>query len=123
AAAAIALIVATVTIPLQLVSGDFAAKAIARYQPAKLAAAEAHFETQTGAAIVVGGLPDVEQRTVRGALRVPYVLSILAKGDPNASVDGLDAFPRKDWPPVTVTHLAFDVMVGCGVAMLGLVAT
>jgi cytochrome d ubiquinol oxidase subunit I len=120
-AAAIALGIATVATPLQLFSGDLAAQNIAEYQPTKLAAAEAHFETAAGAPIVVGGIADVERRTVHGAIRIPYVLSLLAKHDPHATITGLDAVAESDWPPVAITHLAFDVMVGSGTAMLALV--
>jgi cytochrome d ubiquinol oxidase subunit I len=121
-AGAIALGLATVAIPLQLFSGDFAAKNIAKYQPVKLAAAEAHFETTADAPIVLGGIADTEHREVHGALRIPYVLSFLAKGDPHATVTGLDSVAETNWPPVAVTHLAFDAMVGSGMCMLGLVA-
>jgi cytochrome d ubiquinol oxidase subunit I len=121
-AAKIALGLAAVAIPLQLVSGDFAAKNIAEYQPVKLAAAEAHFETGPGAAIVLGGIADTERREVHGAIRIPYLLSVLAKNDPHATVVGLDSVAPSDWPPVAVTHLAFDVMVGSGMCLLGLVA-
>ena len=34
---------------------------------------------------------------------------------------GLDQVPRDEWPPVVVTHVAFQIMVGCGFALLGLV--
>lgn len=114
------LAVGTVTALLQPVSGHVSAQHVARNQPAKLAAAEAHFETRRAAPIVVGGLPDEETRTVRGALRIPRLLSFLATDDFDGEVKGLDAFPREEWPNVTITHLAFDVMVGCGVALIGL---
>jgi cytochrome d ubiquinol oxidase subunit I len=122
AAAKLALGLATVAIPLQLFSGDLAAKNIARYQPVKLAAAEAHFETQSGAPIVIGGIADTKTGQVHGALRIPYVLSFLAKGDPHATVAGLDDVAPSNWPPVAVTHLAFDAMVGSGTGMLALAA-
>jgi len=121
AAFGIALGVAVIATPLQIASGDVAAQTIARYQPLKLAAAEAHFETTRGADAVVGGIPDVESRTVHGAIRIPRLLSVLAKHDLDAPVTGLSDFERRDWPPVAVTHLAFDVMVGSGTAMLALV--
>jgi len=121
-AAGIAFGVGAVAIPLQLFSGDFAARNISEYQPVKLAAAEAHFETASGAAIILGGLADTESREVHGGIRIPYVLSVLAKGDPHAMVTGLDSVAPSDWPPVAVTHLAFDLMVGSGTCLLGLAA-
>ena len=122
AAAGIALAVATVAIPLQLVSGDLSAKHLAVEQPIKLAAMEAHFETEAGAALVIGGWPDVESRKLYGAIKVPYALSFLAHADPTAEVTGLEAFPEEEWPSVPVVHIAFQIMVGCGMAMLAMVA-
>jgi cytochrome bd ubiquinol oxidase subunit I len=120
-AAAIALGVAAITTPLQIASGDYAAKRLAVDQPVKLAAAEAHFRTERAAPIIVGGFADVDRREVYGGVRIPRLLSVLAKGDPNAEVLGLDAAPRDEWPPIVVTHLSFDVMVACGTGMLAFV--
>jgi len=113
---------ALVAVPLLLFSGDRAAKHVAAHQPQKLAAAEALFHTTTGAGLTVGGLPDVDARTVSLGFEIPFALSILSFGDPRAEVKGLDAFPEETWPPVVVTHLAFQLMVGCGMAMLALIA-
>lgn len=111
--------VVLISAPLQVVSGDFSAKHIAAHQPAKLAAAEALFHTERGAPLLVGGIPDPEREEVSLALRLPRMLSVMAKGDPNAEVSGLDRVPREDWAPVTFTHLSFQVMVASGFAMLG----
>ena len=105
---------------LQPVSGDLSAKHVAGHQPAKLAAFEAHFETTAGAPLTIGGIPDADARTVRGAIRVPGALSFLAHGDFGATVRGLEEFPRELWPNVVISHLAFQVMVGCGLALIGL---
>ena len=98
-------------------SGDFAAKSVARRQPAKLAAMEAHYHTQGGAPLIIGGLPNDATERVAYAIEIPYGLSILAHGDPHAEVTGLDRIPPADQPPTRVVHLAFQVMVGAGVAM------
>ncbi|MCB9540419.1 MAG: cytochrome ubiquinol oxidase subunit I [Myxococcales bacterium] len=110
-----------VSAPLQVVTGDLSAKHVAEHQPAKLAAAEALFETQRGAALAIGGWPDEEAGVLRYAIHVPKMLSVLAFADPDAEVQGLDRVPRADWPPVAVTHVSFQVMVGCGFALLALV--
>src|SRR5262249_34991539 len=68
----------------------------------------------------IGGIPDLEAREVHFAIKVPYALSILAKNDPHAEVPGLDRVDEKDWPNVMLTHLAFQVMVGCGTALIAL---
>ena len=118
----LALVMAMVAIPLQIASGDRSAKHVASHQPIKLAAAEGLFETTKGAPIALGGVPDLQHGEMRGAIEVPYVLSILATGDPNGEVVGLDAVPRELWPPIAIVHIAFDVMVGCGTLMLAFAA-
>jgi cytochrome d ubiquinol oxidase subunit I len=102
---------------LQPLSGDLSARNVARYQPAKLAALEAHFETQRGAPLHIGGWPDVERRETRWAIRIPRGLSLLAFHHPNAEVQGLNDTPREDWPPVAIVHVAFQLMVALGSVM------
>jgi len=119
AALRLALVVAVPASLLQVVSGDLSAKFVARWQPTKLAAMEGQFTTERGAALRLGGLPDEATGTTRFALEIPKALSVLAFADPEAEVRGLDAVPRTDWPPVLVTHLAFQVMVGLGTLMAG----
>jgi cytochrome d ubiquinol oxidase subunit I len=102
---------------LQPISGDISARNVAEYQPAKLAAMEALFETRAGAPLLLGGFPDMETRTVRLGLEIPKGLSLLAHHDPDAVVTGLDQIPRDQWPHVPIVHLAFQVMVGIGTLM------
>ncbi|HET6778549.1 MAG TPA: cytochrome ubiquinol oxidase subunit I [Gemmatimonadales bacterium] len=99
---------------LQPISGDISARSVAALQPVKLAAMEAHFETTAGAPLTIGGLPDMETREIRYAIKIPYGLSLLAFHDPNAVVRGLEEFPRQDWPNVPIVHIAFQIMVALG---------
>lgn len=114
----IALAFASVAAFLQPISGDLAAKNVAKLQPAKLAAFESHFETQKGAPLVIGGIPDVEKREVKYAIKLPGFLSFLAYGDFNAEVKGLEEFPVDEWPPVPITHFSFQIMVGIGMLLM-----
>lgn len=116
-ALSVALPLACLTALAQPLVGDFLAKHAAKAQPVKLAAMEGQFETERGAPLRLGGLPDVETGTTSHALEVPYGLSILAFGDPHAEVKGLNEFPREDWPPVAKVHLSFQLMVLSGGAM------
>lgn len=113
----ISLVVLVVTAILQPLSGDISAKVVAKVQPAKLAAFEGHFDTERAAPLRIGGIPDVEAGVTRYSINIPYGLSILAFGDPNAEVIGLDAFPRDEWPHPVITHIAFQIMVGAGMAL------
>ena len=111
----IALLVGAPAALLQPLSGHFSAGSVARHQPAKLAAMEALFDTRAAAPMTIGGWPDMEARRTRFGIEVPYVLSLLAFNDPRATVQGLDAFPREDWPNVPAVHWSFQAMVACGV--------
>jgi cytochrome d ubiquinol oxidase subunit I len=111
---AIALIVGLPASLLEPLSGDWAARVVARNQPAKLAALEGQFATQTYAPLRIGGIPDPDARETPYALEVPGGLSWLAHRDPAASVTGLNDIPRDLWPPVAAVHIAFQVMVAIG---------
>ena len=118
AALGLALAVACISTPLQILSGDLSARAVARLQPAKLAAMEAHYRTQAGAPLVIGGIPQDQTMTIDYALKIPRGLSLLTAHNPNARVVGLEEFPRDQWPNVQVVHWSFDIMVGSGMLML-----
>ncbi len=118
-ALAIALAVGGAGAVLQPLSGDLSARAIADYQPAKLAAAEAHYETMRGAPLTIGGIPTGDRELILG-LQIPNGLSLLAYHDPDAEVLGLEEWPQDEQPNVVITHLAFQAMVGLGFAMLAL---
>ena len=79
---------------------------------------EALYRTEAGAPMLIGGIPHDETRSVDYAVRIPHGLSLLLSSDPGSKVSGLDAFPRGDWPNVRMVHLAFDIMVACGSALL-----
>ena len=116
-ALSVALLVGAPASLLQPISGHHSAQVVAENQPAKLAAMEAHFETGRRAPVLLGGWPDMKARTTRYAIRVPGGLSFLAFNDPDAEVQGLDRFPRKDWPHVPTVHIAFQLMVAFGTYM------
>jgi cytochrome d ubiquinol oxidase subunit I len=116
----IALLVGGVSALIQPFSGDISARLCARTQPIKLAAMESHFVTERGAPLIIGGWPDTKTGTVSYAIEIPYGLSLLAFHDPYAEVKGLNDFPRDEWPPVPIVHVAFQVMVGLGTAMAAL---
>jgi cytochrome d ubiquinol oxidase subunit I len=116
-ALAIALVVGGIAAILQPLSGDLSARYVARYQPAKLAALEAHFQTESGASLNIGGIPNLETRETNYAIKIPYGLSLLAFHDPHATVKGLNDFPRDEWPNTLIVHIAFQLMVALGSLM------
>ena len=110
----IAIVFGAIAALLQPLSGDLSAKDIAHRQPAKLAALEAHYETEKGAPLYIGGIVDEKNKTVSHKIEIPKMLSFLSFGDFNAEVKGLNDFPEQDRPPVAITHYAFQVMVSLG---------
>ncbi|MCV4234207.1 cytochrome ubiquinol oxidase subunit I [Virgibacillus sp. LDC1] len=101
---------------LTTLAGDMSAKFLAEHQPEKLAAAEWHFETESGADLILLGWLNAE-REVMGAIHIPKALSFLAFGDFDAEVKGLEEFPLDERPPLLV-HYLFDFMAGIGFVML-----
>ena len=106
---------------VQPLSGDWSARSVAERQPVKLAAMEGHLKTGP-AAFVIGGWPNAETLEHTGAIEIPGALSFMLHGDRNAVVQGVDAVPPDERPPLAIVHLAFQIMIGCGTAMAALSA-
>jgi cytochrome d ubiquinol oxidase subunit I len=106
----IAMTMAAIALPVQMIVGDVAARFDAENEPSKFAAMEAVFHTQRDAPITIGGIPSGDHMI--GAVEIPELLSILVAFDPRAQVTGFDRIPTDDRPPIEATHLSFDAMVG-----------
>src|SRR3954447_14946067 len=118
---AIPLTVAAIVTPLQIFVGDVAAREVARNEPAKFAAIEMVTRTGTHVPLVVGGA--LAHGEPRYGLETPSGASLLVGYRPGTRIAGLAQIPADVRPPdrlVTTVHLAFDVMVGIGFALLGL---
>lgn len=115
----IGLILAVVASLGSLVTGHSSGLVVSQYQPAKLAAMEAHFPASApGATYFLGWVNEAEQRVT--GVGVPGMLSLLVHGDASKPVTGLNAFPPQDRPPVNPVFQAFHAMVGVGMALIGL---
>jgi len=88
-------------------------------QPAKLAAFELALTTEGPAPERLGGL--LIDGEVRWSLDIPRLGSIIARNSLDAPVPGLDTVPKSDWPPVNITHLSFQLMVGIGTLLAAVV--
>ena len=117
-ALAIVLTVGGIAAVLQPISGDLSAKAVAKNQPIKLAAMEGHYKSEKGASLVIGGIPNAEKQVTEYAIKIPYMLSILAYGDPNATVKGLEEYPKDLHPNIIIVHFSFQIMVGIGFLLM-----
>jgi len=110
---------AALVAPLQLVVGDLHGLNTLEYQPAKVAAMEGHFEAEiSGAPLILLGLPDSEAGETRHALQIPKLGSLILTHDPNGTVRGLKSWPREDWPRVSIVFWSFRLMVGLGLLMI-----
>ena len=108
-------------VPLQLFLGDLHGRNTLEYQPAKLAAIEALWNTGSGLPLTLFALPDQDAAVSRYAIKLPVLGSLILTHDPNGTIRGLKEWPRDEWPPVAVTFFAFRIMVGVGLLMLGVV--
>ncbi len=109
------LTVAALAAPMQVVVGDWAARTVADKQQTKLAAFEGLDRTTKGADLTLGGI--YFDGGVHGGISIPDGLSLLADHDPDATIEGLDAVPAGDRPPVGIVRNSFQVMVGIGTAL------
>ena len=113
----LAMVMAVVASGLAGITGDTSARFVADDQPIKFASQEGLFPTTAGAPLHIGGVPlPNEHRTVL-AIEIPHLLSWLLKGDPNATIKGLNDFPRELWPNILIVHFSFEIMVGLGLAL------
>lgn len=112
----LSLIIAVIASVFQMFpSGDAQGKMIALHQPATLAAMEALFKTEAGAALVILGQPNTAEQKLDNPLTVPRVLSFLTYRRWEAEVKGLDAFPRDQWPDnIPLLYYSYHIMVGLG---------
>jgi len=96
-------------------TGDRSGKLVTEHQPVTLAAMEGHFHTQPGAPIVLVGQPNMEKMELDNAIYVPKALSFLTYQHWEATVQGLDAFPRENWPDnIPLLYYSYHIMVGLG---------
>lgn len=112
---------AALVAPVQIFLGDMHGLNTLEHQPAKVMAMEGHFQSHPdGAPLILFGIPDSEEKTVKYAIEIPKASSLILKHDPNAPLPGLDSIPDDEEPPVGIVFWAFRIMVGIGFAMLGI---
>ena len=112
---------AALVAPMQIVAGDLHGLNTLEHQPAKIAAIEGHFETQAGAPLILFGMPNMEEERTDYAIEIPKLGSLILTHDS----DGDDQAASKDWPRdqrpnAPIVFWSFRVMVGIGFAMAGL---
>jgi cytochrome d ubiquinol oxidase subunit I len=112
---------AAIVAPIQIVAGDQHGLNTLRYQPAKVMAMEGHYQSHPkGAPLILFGIPDQQAARILDAIEIPKLSSLILKHDLDAPLAGLDTVPRADWPPVPVLFWSFRIMVTVGFVMAGL---
>jgi cytochrome bd ubiquinol oxidase subunit I len=108
---------AAVVAPVQIVAGDVHGLNTLEHQPAKVAAMEGHFETTKGAPLILFGIPDMEAEETRYAIEIPHLGSLILTHSWDGEVKGLKEWPPEDRPNATIVFWSFRIMVGLGLLM------
>ncbi len=96
-------------------TGDRQGKLVADHQPVTLAAMEGLFHGQNAAPLLILGQPNELEGKIENPIEVPGMLSMLTYQRWNANVQGLDAFPKEDWPGnIPLLYYSYHIMVGLG---------
>ncbi|MCE5229952.1 cytochrome ubiquinol oxidase subunit I [bacterium] len=116
----IALVWGAIVSLAQLLTGDWSARVVVKYQPPKMAAMEGIFETKPYTPLSLFGIPDEKQGVVRAHVAIPGLLSLMTYFDPKQPVTGLDKVPRADWPPVQPTFQMYHLMIALGMFFIAI---
>jgi cytochrome d ubiquinol oxidase subunit I len=112
---------AAIVAPIQIVAGDMHGLNTLEYQPQKVMAMEGHFDSHpNGAPLILFGIPNSAEKRIDYAIEIPKASSLILKHDLNAPLAGLDTIPDDEEPPVGIVFWSFRIMVGIGFAMLGI---
>jgi cytochrome bd ubiquinol oxidase subunit I len=111
---------ATIVAPAQIVLGDLHGLNTLHHQPAKVAALEGDWETSNAQPLVLFGMPNMQAERNDFEVAIPHLGSLILTHDWNGEVKGLKAFPPQDRPYAPVVFWAFRIMVGLGFLMAGM---
>ena len=98
--------------------GHESGREVAKYQPAKFAAIQGLYTSQTGAPLAVFAIPVMPPPELKAKIEIPGLLSWLAFGDFNAKVQGINDFPSNDLPPLFITFVSYHNMVVLGMLFI-----
>jgi cytochrome d ubiquinol oxidase subunit I len=115
-----ALRLAAVLVPIQLLFGHLVGDYVHDLQPAKFAAVEGRWNNEQPASEILLGWPDEGGEQTRYAISIPYLGSLIGSMSLDAKEIGIKSFPADLRPPVLIPFFAFRIMVGCGLLMLAI---
>src|ERR1700685_2372637 len=112
---------AALVTPIQILAGDQHGLNTLKHQPVEIVGLGGHFKSyKDGAPLYLFGLPDQAAGEVKYAMAIPKLGSLILTHSLDAPMAGLDTVPRENWPPVPIIFWSFRIMVGLGFLMLGL---
>lgn len=114
----ITVIMLAVATPLQLVMGDLHGLNTFEHQPVKVAAMEGHWETKSGAPLILFAIPDAEAEKNHFEIAIPKLGSLILTHSLDGEVTGLKSVPAEDRPPVGIVFWSFRIMVGLGLLFI-----
>ncbi len=110
---------AAIVTPLQIVAGDLHGLNTLEHQPVKVMAMEGHYDSHPdGAPLILFGIPNAVEKRIDYAVQIPKLSSLILKHDLNAPLAGLDTIDDADEPPVAIVFWSFRIMIGIGFSML-----
>jgi cytochrome bd ubiquinol oxidase subunit I len=105
--------------PIQIIAGDLHGLNTLEHQPAKIAAMEGHYTAHEGGApLILFGIPDDENGRMSRVIQIPNLGSLILAHSWEGEVPSLDQFPAEERPPVDVIFWTFRIMVGLGLLMV-----
>jgi cytochrome d ubiquinol oxidase subunit I len=112
---------AALVAPIQILAGDAHGLNTLEHQPVKVMAMEGHYQSHPdGAPLILFGIPNSAEKRVDYTVEIPKLSSLILKHDPNSPLAGLDSVPESEHPPVGIVFWSFRIMVGIGFAIFGL---
>ena len=113
---------ALIVTPIQIVAGDMHGVNTLEHQPAKIAAMEGHYESfpEGRAPLILFGMPDDVAGKTRYKVEIPLLGSLILTHSLDTPIRGLDAFPADQRPKSALIFWTFRIMVAIGFGMLGI---
>ena len=115
-----ALWMALIVSPIQALLGDAHGLNTLKYQPAKIAAIEGHWENKDSepSPLILFGYPDMNREETRYTLEIPYLGSLILTHSLSQQIPALKSFAKEDRPNSTIIFYSFRMMVGLGMLMI-----
>ncbi|WP_457788003.1 cytochrome ubiquinol oxidase subunit I [Pseudomonas sp. PL-6] len=111
---------ALIVAPVQAFIGDLHGLNTLKYQPAKIAAMEGHWDNSSGepTPLILFGWPDMEREETRFKIEIPALGSLILTHSLDKQVPALKEFAPEDRPNSTIVFWTFRVMVAMGLLMI-----